>query len=167
MILWILFQVKITKKISNVCFNTTHQTYKCLRSTLNQMACPDTWITYKGSCYYVSTVKITNPYSISCEFLTMLCENQTSARLAILYEKDVPITFLGTSGSYYFDFYREFNSSTFYSSNQESSSIYNSTIWQSSWNNNYQCAKFVNYKFEDHLCPNGHDHPIICEIVMS
>jgi hypothetical protein len=154
MILWVLFQVKITKKISNVCYNT-------------KTTCPDSWISYKGSCYYLSTGTITDPHSISWETLKMLCKNQTSARLAILFEKDVPITFLGTSGSHYFDFYRELNSSTFYSSDQESSSTYNSSIWKTSWDNNNQCAKFSNYQFEDHLCPNGHSHPIICEIVIS
>lgn len=132
--------------------------------------CPTGWIYKRGSCFFPSNSdKITNPESLTATVITNNCDNKVSARLAVLYNSDIPITFLSGSAiqlDYWFDFYRSTPSGTIYKSkNGNSSSIYNSNYWDSAWTVD-QCAKWkvATNLFHSDICT--HSHYLLCEIVL-
>ena len=84
--------------------------------------CPEGWVQYRGSCFHQTISKVSNPNTLTSDQIVLLCEEQPTARVAILSISDTGNNILtganGFNSEIWFDAYRPTSSqSSFYSNN--------------------------------------------------
>jgi hypothetical protein len=152
-------QCDLTTKICNCASPKIFRNGTCVE-------CPIGWIFYRNSCFYGNNnIKVQNPNAINATTLLDACDNQSTAKLAVLYIADIGNPLLSVFDKYFIDFFRLLSSDTaFTSSNGLSSANGNPSDWVASWNTDELCCTWTNQKFRSEKC--GEIKPIICEIIL-
>jgi hypothetical protein len=134
---------------------------------ITEISCPSGWNLYRSSCFKQSVNLTSNFYSLTNDSIFSLC-NDTSARLAILFETDYNYDILTTtlhSNESWIDAFRDNDTKVSFSSkNTESSLIFNNITWDGTLTNGELCATWnENLKlFNSRMC--NLSFPILCEI---
>jgi hypothetical protein len=100
---------------------------------------------------------------------TALCSGKSSARLAILYESDLLVSYFSSFSlnEYWIDLYKDSSSTDFFHSRfYESNSTWSATNWDGNYSPSELCARYIvsQKKFKDTICSLSLN--VMCEIVL-
>jgi hypothetical protein len=111
-----------------------------------------------------------DPELVSSFNAAAFCSGQSSARLAILYESDLLVSYFSAIplGDYWIDLHKDSSSTHLFHSNlYESNSTWSASYWEGSSAANHLCAIYSvqGRKFKDEMCSS--QKSAMCEIVLE